>query len=177
MRDVVGSLEAEFRRYKQLAEKALAQLDDEQVNRGGPGGTNSVATIARHVAGNLQSRFTDFLTSDGEKPWRRRDTEFEPRVVARAELLAAWEEGFRTLLGTLAGLADEALARTVRIRGQALPVHEALHRSLAHLGYHVGQIVHLARSMKGDAWEFLSIPPGGSDAYNRNPTRERGPRA
>ncbi|MGQ0614134.1 MAG: DUF1572 family protein [Planctomycetaceae bacterium] len=177
MRALVAALAAEFRRYKALAEKAMAQLDEGQLHEGGAGGTNSVATTARHIAGNLKSRFTEFLTSDGEKPWRQREGEFEASRVSRAELLARWEEGFWALLDTLAALTDEQLDRTVTIRNLPLKVHEALFRSLAHLGYHVGQIVQSARSLRGDGWEFLSIPPGKSDEYNRNPTREKGPSA
>ncbi len=177
MRILVAAVDAEFRRYKALAEKAMGQLDEEQLNRGGAGGTNSVATTGRHIAGNLKSRFTEFLTTDGEKAWRQRETEFEASRVSRAALLARWEEGFGALLGTLAALTDEDLDRTVTIRRLPLKVHEALFRSLAHIGYHAGQIVQSARAMKGDAWDFLSIPPGKTEEYNRNPDRERGPAA
>jgi hypothetical protein len=129
--------------------------------------------IVWHVSGNLRSRFTDFLTTDGEKQWRKRDEEFEARSVSRTELLQKWNEGWDVLLGTLAILKDEDLARTVTIRGQALAVHEALHRSLGHTSYHVGQIVYLAHAFVGTEWTYLSIPPGGSGAYNADPKMEK----
>ena len=169
---IIGSIEGEFLRYKALAEGALAQLSEPDLSDP-RGGGNSIAVICWHVAGNLQSRFSDFLATDGEKPWRRREEEFEPRAVGRAELLAKWDQGWRVLLGTLAGLSEDDLTRTVTIRRQPLLVHEALHRSLAHVSYHVGQIVYVARALRGAEWRFLSIPPGGSDAYNANPTREK----
>jgi hypothetical protein len=119
------------------------------------------------VAGNLRSRFTDFLTTDGEKPWRRREEEFDERRVARTELLAHWEEGWAPLLSTLKGLADEDLDRTVTVRTEPMRVHEALHRSLAHTSYHVGQIVYIAKAIRGDGWTSLSIPRGQSAAFDQ----------
>ncbi len=177
MRTVIGSLEGEFRRYKHLGEGAIRQLSDGEVSHTSDPGNNSVATIVSHLAGNMQSRFTDFLTTDGEKPWRRRETEFTRRNASRAEVLAAWDAGWETLLAALATLGDGDLERTVRIRGQALTVVEALHRSLAHTSYHVGQIVYLAKALRGGTWQYLSIPPGQSEAYNKQPTRERPPAA
>lgn len=172
-RRIVASIEAEFRRRKTLAEGAINQLDEAQLAELAPGGGNSVATIVWHVAGNLQSRFTDFLTSDGEKPWRERESEFTPRRVTHAALYEKWDAGWAVLFGALEGLDDARLDATVTIRGQALAVHEALFRSLAHASYHVGQIVLLARALRGDGWRFLSIPPGESEAYNRDPTYEK----
>jgi len=169
---IVESIRAEFLRYKALAESAIAQLDDAQLSVDGEGGGNSIAVICWHISGNLKSRFTDFLTSDGEKPWRQRDEEFQARRVTRAELLEKWESGWAPLLGTLAALTDEQLQGTVTIRRQPLVVHEALHRSLGHTAYHVGQIVYQAKSLRAGAWTCLSIPPRGSDAYNRDPTNE-----
>lgn len=173
MSTVVTSVAAEFRRYKALAEGAAAQLSDDELLAAGPGGTNAAAVILWHVGGNLASRFTDFLTTDGEKPWRKRDGEFETRRVGREELLAFWEKGWIVLLATLDDLTDEDLGRTVTIRGVSLGVDEALFRSLAHVSYHVGQVVQRARSLRGEDWRFLSIPPGGTEAYNRAPTMER----
>ena len=172
MSNVIGSIEAEFRRYKALAEGAIAQLREPELCGPGTSG-NSVAVLVWHVAGNLRSRFTDFLTADGEKPWRHRDEEFDSRVVSRAEVLEKWESGWSALFGAMAGLTDADLTRTVTIRGQALEVQEALHRSLAHTSYHVGQIVYVAKSLRGEGWTYLSIPPGRSAAYNRNPTADR----
>jgi uncharacterized damage-inducible protein DinB len=172
MTSIIDSIRAEYLRYRALAEAAIDQLDDYELSAPGPNEGNSIAVVCWHVSGNLQSRFTEFLTSDGEKPWRKREEEFEPRTVNRAELLSKWNEGWDVLLGTLETLSDEQLQVTVTIRGQPLRVHEALHRSLAHLSYHVGQIVYLAKSLRGKEWKYLSIPPGKSDAYNQAPKYE-----
>ncbi|MBI3048033.1 MAG: DUF1572 family protein [Acidobacteria bacterium] len=166
MSSVVDSIRAEFDRYKTLAERSFEQLRDEELSQTGPGGGNSIAIICWHVAGNLRSRFTDFQTADGEKPWRKRDEEFEPRAVTRTELLAKWEGGWRALREALSSLTDADLGRTVTIRSQPHTVHEALHRALAHISYHVGQIVYLAKSFRGPEWKTLSIPLGASEAVN-----------
>ena len=158
MRPILSSLEAEYRRYKLLTEAAVHQLDDDQLSEGSPG-VNSIATLMWHISGNLKSRFTDFLTSDGEKPWRDRESEFLPRRVSKAETLRQWEEGWDVLFDALRQLSDNDLSRSVTIRGSALTVPEALHRSLAHVAYHVGQIVFVAKAMRGGEWEYLSIPP------------------
>jgi uncharacterized damage-inducible protein DinB len=173
MSPIIDSLRAEYLRYKGLAEAAIAQLSDADLVVPGPGGGNSIAVLCWHLAGNFRSRFTDFLTSDGEKPWRRREEEFHPRSATKAELLALWEGGWAVLLETLRGLSDADLEREVAIRGQPLRVVEALHRSLAHVSYHVGQIVFQARGLKGADWRWLSIPPGHSDQYNARPNREK----
>jgi hypothetical protein len=167
MRTVVASIESEFHRYKKLGEKAVAQVSAEALTRRAADEGNSLATIVWHVSGNLRSRFTDFLTTDGEKPWRDRESEFAERAVTPAEVTAKWEDGWGVLAASLAALTDDDLARTVTIRGQAQSVLEALHRSLAHTSYHVGQIVFLSRLLAGGRWEWLSIPPGKSDEYNR----------
>jgi uncharacterized damage-inducible protein DinB len=172
MRSVVASIEGEFRRYKRLAEDAISQLDESQL-ADASGASNSIATIVWHVAGNLRSRFTDFLTSDGEKPWRDRDSEFLARRVARAELFAKWDEGWSVLFAALAGLDDAHLDKAVAIRKLPLTVAEALHRSLAHMSYHVGQIVYVAKGIRGSDWHYLSIPPGQSAQFNENPKAER----
>jgi hypothetical protein len=174
-RDMVGSIEAEFQRYKALGEGAMDQLVAEELGQKRSPADNSITNIVWHIAGNLKSRFTDFLTSDGEKPWRERDSEFEPRQVTPAELQAKWEEGWGTLFESLSGLKDGDLHQLVSIRGLQLPVHEALHRSLAHASYHVGQIVYVSKLFRGDSWNYLSIPPGGSEQYNRNPVYEKPP--
>jgi hypothetical protein len=169
---LIASIEAEYRRYQALAEGALAQVPESSLSAPGPAGGNSLAVICWHVSGNLRSRFTDFLHSDGEKPWRRRDEEFAARSVSRKELLAKWREGWDVLFATLAGLTDDDVGRSVSIRGQRLAVHEALHRSLAHVSYHVGQLVYVAHAACGGTWRYLSIPPGGSSAYNADPRLE-----
>ena len=173
MNHIIESLRAEYLRYKGLAEAAIGQVSEAELVASGEGGGNSIAVICWHLGGNLRSRFTDFLTTDGEKPWRKRDEEFERRAVTRAELLNQWERGWATLLETLDTLSDADLEREVTIRRQPLRVSEALHRSLAHASYHVGQIVHVARGLRGSDWRFLSIPPGQSEQYNARPTLEK----
>jgi len=175
MRQIVGSIEGEYRRYKALGEGAIEQLSDEQLSQVSGSGGNSIATLVWHVSGNLASRFTDFLQSDGEKPWRDREAEFLQRIVSRTELREKWEAGWAVLFRSLAGLDDERLHAVVKIRGVPLSVHEALHRSLAHASYHVGQIVFLARELRSGQWRYLSIPPGGSAAYNKDPFAEKPP--
>ena len=175
MRPIIASIESEYRRYKLLAEASFHQLTEKQLAQPESGSANSVATIAWHVSGNLKSRFTDFLTSDGEKPWRNRETEFQPRHPSHVDLLLQWEEGWQVLFKTLAELNDAHLTRSVTIRGSALTVPEALHRSLAHVAYHVGQIVFIAKAMRGAEWQFLSIPPGKTSEYSENPALEKGP--
>jgi uncharacterized damage-inducible protein DinB len=168
MTTIIDSIRGEYVRYKSLAEAAIDQLSDDQLSAQGQNGANSIAVICWHVSGQLKSRFTEFLTTDGEKPWRQRDEEFAARTVTRAELLTKWAQGWDVLLATLSALSDQQLQQTVTIRGQPLLVHEALHRSLAHLSYHVGQIVYIAKSLRGKDWKYLSIPPGKSDAYNQS---------
>ncbi len=168
---MVSSIAAEYRRYKSLGEAAITQVNEADLAKA-VGEDNSIAVIVWHIGGNLRSRFTDFLTSDGEKPWRNRDEEFESRVVTRQELLAKWESGWQALFDALASLTDADLDRNVTIRGRPLAVSDALLRSLAHTSYHVGQIVYIAKALNGTAWQTLSIPKGASAAYNQNPGRE-----
>ncbi len=170
---ILQSIIAEYRRYKALGDGALAQLKDVELSQPGPNGGNSIAVQVWHVSGNLASRFTDFLTSDGEKPWRRRDEEFIQRTVSRPELLKKWEDGWGVLFNTLNALTESDLKKTVTIRSQPLLVYEALHRSMAHAAYHVGQIVYVAKGFRGKDWSYLSIPPGGSQAYNQQPTLDK----
>ncbi len=172
MREFVSSIEGEYRRYKALGESAMAQLSDAELNAVDGASANSITMIVWHMGGNLASRFTEFLTSDGEKPWRKRDDEFAPRDAARADVMAHWERGWAALFEALATLTDADLAGTVTIRAVPLLVHEALHRSLSHAAYHVGQMVHIAKCHRGGAWTSLSIPPGQSAAYNLAPTQE-----
>jgi hypothetical protein len=170
---VVSSIVGEFRRYKALGDAALAQLKDEELDVGDPAhGTNSVAILVWHIGGNLRSRFTDFLTADGEKPWRKRDEEFTGRTVTRDELLAKWNGGWEALFGALEPLTDDHLQQMVTIRGQSFAVHDALHRSLAHICYHVGQLVFLSKMFRREQWKNLSIPLGKSEEANRNPAHQ-----
>ncbi|MCY4077341.1 MAG: DUF1572 family protein [Acidobacteria bacterium] len=171
-RTLLTHIEAEYLRYKTLGEGALRQLRAEEMVMHAAG-ANSVAVIVWHLAGNLESRFTDFLTSDGEKPWRHRDSEFEPRQATPASIRKKWDRGWRLLLASLRELSDDDLGRSVTIRGIALRVDEALLRSLAHVAYHVGQIVYVAKSRRGDAWQSLTIPPGRSEEYRTDPPLAR----
>ena len=146
-------------KQKQLADGALAQIDDASFFAALDRESNSIAVIVKHVAGNLRSRFTDFLTTDGEKPDRLRDTEFElGRVETRAELMAKWERSWGILFETLRALSPDDLARTITVRGESASVLQALLRALAHLAQHVGQIVLLAKHFAGTRWKTLSIP-------------------
>lgn len=168
-----------LRGNKRLAEGALAQLSDEEFFRVlDDGESNSVAVIVKHIAGNGRSRFSDFLTSDGEKPWRKRDTEFELTPEdTRAHLMESWEAGYKTVFEALASLKPEDLARTVTIRNEPHTVLQAIHRATAHYAYHIGQIVFLAKHWKGKDWKTLSIPRGKSDEVNQKfeqMLRERG---
>ena len=164
---VIASIEAEYRRYKALADAAISQVGDEELPELGPGGSNSIEILVRHLSGNLRSRFTDFRTSDGEKPWRNRDDEFETASLSRPQLLDGWDEGWRVLFEAVGGLTEADLSATVTVRNQPMRIDEALHRSLAHAAYHVGQIVYVAKAMRSEAWKCLSIPRGGSQAHNQ----------
>lgn len=162
---VVATLVREFQKTKQLADRAIVQLSDAQLHAQLDAEANSVAMLMGHLAGNLRSRWTDFLTTDGEKPWRTRDAEFEAPALSRTELLAAWDTGWQVLFDTLATLTDDDLARTVTIRGEAQTVLAAMVRQISHYGGHAHQIVLLAKHLRGPAWQVLSIPRGGSAAY------------
>jgi Protein of unknown function (DUF1572) len=159
LRDLVKT----FRNYKALGERAIAQTPDEALLAELDANSNSIAVIVKHVSGNLRSRFRDFLTTDGEKPDRNRDAEFEtPERASRAQIMEWWENGWATVLGALEALAPDDLVRTIHIRGEAFLVVEALNRSVTHTAYHVGQIVYLARHFAGPAWTSLTIAKGES---------------
>lgn len=170
----ISSIISEYLRYKKLGERAIQQTPEKGLNKLFGDDNNSISIIVSHISGNFSSRFTDFLTTDGEKPWRNRDTEFEKRKISKPDLLQLWDEGWLVLNTTLSELTDDDLDKTVIIRGKELTVTEALHRSLAHTSYHVGQIVFISHMILGKKWISLSIPPGGSDEYNKNPDKERG---
>lgn len=155
------------RYYKGLADDAMAQVDDAQFFAPLGGDENGIALVVKHMAGNLRSRWTDFLTTDGEKPDRDRDAEFEVHDGdSRAALMEAWERGWATFLDTLASLAPDDLGRTVTIRGEPQTVLRAVDRGVAHACYHAGQIVLLAKHFAGPAWRSLSIPRGQSQQFN-----------
>ncbi len=152
-----------FRKQKESAEKALVQVSDENFFKKPGEFSNSIAAIVKHVGGNLASRWTDFLTSDGEKPWRDRDGEFliGPDDT-RQKLQGVWEKGWSAVTGALAGLGEADLLKKVTIRGEPHTVFEATHRSLTHTSYHVGQIVYLCRLLTTGEWKWITIPPGQS---------------
>lgn len=163
-----------FRGYKRLADGGLAQLSDQDFFRAPDPESNSAALLVKHVAGNLRSRWKDFLTTDGEKPDRNRDQEF---VLApedtRADLMRRWEESFRIVFDTISSLTPEDFSRTITIRGDAHTILQAMNRSLLHTAYHVGQILYLGKHLRGAEWNVLSIPRGKSKEFNRMKPEER----
>ena len=154
-----------FRQYKRLADRAIEQMSDEQLYTAIDPESNSIAIIMKHLAGNMRSRWTDFLSSDGEKPNRNRDTEFEAAPATRSELLAMWEEGWRLVFAALEPLSDSDLTRKVLIRTEPHSVMQAINRQIAHYAMHIGQIVFLAKHLAGANWKTLSIPRGKSAEF------------
>ncbi|MBZ5620082.1 MAG: DUF1572 domain-containing protein [Acidobacteriia bacterium] len=164
---------AMFRQYKSMGERAMAQVTDEQLFAALDEEMNSIAIVVKHMAGNMRSRWTDFLTSDGEKPDRHRDSEFEEPPPNRAALMQTWEEGWGHVFRALEPLSDQDLGRTVTIRGEAYSVMQAIHRQVAHYACHCGQIVMLAKHFQAGHWTSLSIPRGKSAEFNQKaPAKE-----
>ena len=156
-----------FRDYKQLAERAFAQISDEEFFRTLDEESNSIAINMKHIAGNMISRWTDFLTTDGEKPERNRDLEFVMLPeTSKNEMLAYWERGWQCVFEAVEPLKPEDLMRTIRVRGQDHTVVQAINRQLAHYAYHVGQIVFLAKHFKSGEWQSLSVPKNRSAEFN-----------
>ena len=167
-----------LRGHKRLADDAIAQLSDEQFFALPDAESNSIAIIVKHMAGNLRSRFTDFLTSDGEKPDRNRDQEFiVPNDASRKEILHAWEQHWQLVFDTINALEAEDLERTVTIRNQPHSVLQALNRAANHLAYHTGQLVFLAKHWKGGDWQTLSVPKGQSEQFNAQKLAEQKPKS
>lgn len=156
-----------FRQYKGLADKAIQQLSDEQLLTALDVEMNSIAVIVKHMTGNMRSRWTDFLTTDGEKPFRQRDTEFVDPPQTRAALLDRWEQGWKCLFDALEPLTDQDLARTVTIRGEKHSVMQAINRQLTHYSYHCGQIVFLAKHLNAARWQTLSVARNQSEHFNQ----------
>jgi hypothetical protein len=156
----------QFTYYKMLGERAMAQVPEEALFWQYNAVSNRISDIVNHLVGNMQSRFTDFLTTDGEKPWRNRDAEFEARFSSRADIMAHWENGWSQLLTTLQNLRDDQLDTIVYIRNDGHTVMEAINRQLAHYPYHIGQIVYIAKMAVNENWESLSIPKNRSNDYN-----------
>jgi hypothetical protein len=158
---------AVFRHSKKVAEGAMAQATDADLNAVLDPEMNSIAVIVKHMSGNMRSRWTDFLISDGEKPDRNRDSEFEEPAATRAELMAQWENGWNSLFTALEPLTDTDLTRTITIRGEAHSVMQAINRQIAHYGYHCGQIVLLAKHFRSANWKSLSVPRKKSERFTR----------
>ena len=164
----------EYKRYKGLLENAIEQVSEEDFFKQFGEHDNSIAVIVKHLSGNLLSRFTDFLTTDGEKEWRDRESEFHVNQLTRAELMETWNRAWAVLEEAVFSLGPEDMHKIVTIRGVQFTVEEALARSICHFSYHVGQIIYLAKHFTGQNWQYLTIPPGKSDEYNKNPTKEKG---
>lgn len=156
-----------FVKYKDLGDKTFAQLEDKDFHFKPDGESNSIAVLIKHLSGNMISRFTDFLESDGEKPDRNRDSEFEEDRLNRNELIGVWEKGWKVFYSAFNGLKKEDLLKKITIRNEPHSVIEALNRQAAHYSYHLGQIVYLAKQIKKENWKTLSIPKGGSENYNK----------
>jgi uncharacterized protein DUF1572 len=157
----------ELQKIKKLADRSIAQVDDDELWTKLDPEANSIAILMRHMAGNMRSRWTDFRTSDGEKPDRRRDQEFEEPRLSRAELIAEWEDGWRRVFAALAAVTDADLPETVYIRSEPHSIYKAISRQVAHYAGHAYQILLLAKHFKGSAWKTLSIPRGQSEEFNR----------
>jgi hypothetical protein len=157
-----------FRYYKKLGERAMAQTEDEHLFASVDGEVNSIAITVKHMAGNMRSRWTNFLESDGEKPDRNRDSEFVDAPATREALMAVWEEGWGFLFQALEPLSDADLGRTVTIRGEPHSVMQAINRQMAHYAYHIGQIVLLAKHFENEKWQSLTVPRNRSQEFNRN---------
>ena len=162
-KDALGS----FRNYKKMAERAIEQVKDDEFFRAIDDEANSIAVVVKHIAGNLVSRWSDFLTTDGEKPTRDRDTEFEIIDDSRESLMEFWARGWQTLFDNIEPLTLEDFSKTITIRGQAHTIVEAINRQLSHYAYHIGQIVLLAKHFKSSEWKTLSIPKNRSAEFNQ----------
>jgi hypothetical protein len=166
-RQVIQTFEDEFRKTKAMTEKAMAQVSDVALHAQINPHQNSIAVIVQHVAGNLLSRFTEFLSTDGEKPWRDRETEFTDRNLARPQLAELWERGWNCLFAALAPLRDGDLSKTVLIRNEPHSVLRALVRATAHCAWHASQVALISKHFVGSEWHYLTIPPKSSAEFNR----------
>ena len=167
MKDYLSSIRKQFDYYQSLGEKTLAQVSDEELFWQANEESNSIAQVVKHLHGNMLSRWTDFLTSDGEKEWRQRDAEFDNDLKDREELLAKWNEGWDCLFAAIDPLTEKDLGKEIYIRNMGHSIVEAINRQLAHYAYHVGQIVFVGKIIKNEKWGSLSIPKGGSKEYNQ----------
>jgi hypothetical protein len=170
---IVDTTLSELRKVKRLADQAVEQLDDEQLWTRVDPESNSVAVVMRHMAGNMRSRWTDFRTTDGEKPDRRRDQEFEDVAISRSELLAEWEDGWQRVFGALSSITDDDLEETIYIREEPHTIYRAIVRQIVHYAGHTYQILALGKHLKGPDWRSLSIPRGKSEEVNQRMVAER----
>lgn len=166
--DYLSDAVQSFRNYKKLADRAIEQVSDEGFFAVIDAESNSIAVIVKHIAGNLHSRWRDFLTTDGEKPDRDRDQEFQMIADTRASLLRFWDSGWETLFENIESLTEEDFAKTIKIRGEPHTIVEAINRQLTHYSYHIGQIVFLAKHLKSSDWKTLSVPRNRSSEYNQH---------
>ena len=162
----LDSAKRQFMMYKQLGEKALAQIDDKELTWQANEDSNSIVMIVKHMWGNMLSRWTDFLTTDGEKPWRQRDAEFDNESIDRAAIMKKWDEGWQCLFDALNSITDNDLEKTIYIRNEGHTILEAVNRQIAHYSYHVGQIVYISKLRINKEWQSLSIPRNKSNEYN-----------
>ncbi len=158
----------QFEYYKGIGDRAFEQLSFDELTFQHHENSNSISIIVKHMVGNMYSRWTNFLTEDGEKSWRNREQEFEASYMSKEELLVAWESGWKCLFDAIKTLTTKQMNQQVFIRNEGHTVAEAIFRQLCHYPYHIGQIVFIAKMIKGDEWTSLSIPKGGSDAYNQD---------
>lgn len=165
--EYLKSADRQFRYYKSLGEKAMEQLEEQQLFTQPNEDSNSIASVVKHMWGNMMSRWTDFLTTDGEKPWRERDAEFVNDIQSREAVMQYWEEGWNCLFNALGSISDNELGMIIYIRNEGHTVLEAINRQIAHYAYHVGQIVYAAKLYKKGEWDSLSIPRNKSTDYNQ----------
>lgn len=177
MNSYLDSIHKQFRYYKSLGDKTFEQLSFEELQKPIAPETNSIAILVKHIVGNMLSRWTNFLTEDGEKTWRQRDDEFIDTYSSKQEIIVSWEKGWDCLFNAIEPLSDVHLDSIIYIRNQGHTVSEAINRQLAHYAYHVGQIVLLGTQLKGKEWQSLSIPKGKSKSYNKEKfAKEKGRR-
>ncbi len=177
MTSYLESINKQFEYYKSLGDKAFDQLNDDEIHWQFNNVNNSIAIIVKHIVGNMLSRWTNFLTEDGEKEWRHRDTEFEDAYSTKIDMLKAWEKGWQCLFDAIVPLTENDLEHIIYIRNQGHTVTEAINRQLGQYSYHIGQIVFLAKMIKGEGWKSLSISKGKSTAYNKDKfSKEKGKR-
>ena len=163
----LNSILYELNRYKTLGDKTFMQLSDEQIHWKYTDTDNSISVIVKHIVGNMLSRFTNFLTEDGEKPWRQREAEFEDTYATKKEMIAAWEKGWKCVFDALSSVNTQNFGTLVKIRNEDHSIMEAFNRQLGHYANHIGQIVMLGKMIKGEEWISLSIPKGGTAAFNK----------